>query len=90
MQRAGFGDQARSWVSRGQNMPISPDDLGQIFGQGGIDEIARRAGLTPQQTSEGLSELLPDVVDRLTPEGDVPDADQLTRSVDDLRRRLGP
>lgn len=89
VQRAGYGDQARSWVARGQNMPISPDDLGQIFGQSGVEEIARRAGLTPRQTSEGLSELLPEVVDRLTPEGDVPDADQLTRSVEDLRRRLG-
>ncbi len=89
MQQAGFGDQARSWVGTGQNMPISPDALDQIFSQGGIDEIARRAGLTPRQTSEGLSQLLPEVVDRVTPGGDVPDMDQLTMSVDDLRRRLG-
>jgi uncharacterized protein YidB (DUF937 family) len=89
MQRAGFGDQARSWVGTGQNMPIPPDALDQIFGRGGIDEIAREAGLTPQQTSEGLSELLPEVVDRFTPGGEVPDFDQLTESVDDLRRRLG-
>ena len=89
MQRAGFGDQARSWVARGQNMPIAPDALDQVFGRGGIDEIARRAGLTPQQTSEGLSQLLPEVVDRVTPDGEVPDVDQLITSVDDLRRRLG-
>ena len=89
MQQAGLGDQARSWVGTGQNMPISPDALDQIFSQGGIDEIARRAGLTPQQTSEGLSQLLPEVVDRVTPGGDVPDMDQLVSSVEDLRRRLG-
>lgn len=89
MQRAGFGEQARSWVGTGQNMPISPDALDQIFGQGGIDEMAREAGLTPRQTSEGLSELLPEVVDRVTPRGAVPDLDQLVQSVDDLRRRLG-
>jgi uncharacterized protein YidB (DUF937 family) len=70
-------------------MPISPDALDQIFSQGGIDEIARRTGLTPQQTSEGLSQLLPEVVDRVTPGGDVPDMDQLVSSVEDLRRRLG-
>ena len=85
----GFGDQARSWVSTGQNMPISPDALGQIFGEGGLEEIARRANLTPQQTSEGLSQLLPEVVDRVTPGGQEPDFDQLTRSVDDLLRRMG-
>jgi uncharacterized protein YidB (DUF937 family) len=89
MQRAGLGDQARSWVATGQNMPISPNELGQIFGQGGVEEIARQANLTPQQTSEGLSELLPDVVDHLTPDGQMPDLDQLTLSVENLRRRLG-
>jgi uncharacterized protein YidB (DUF937 family) len=89
MQRAGFGDEARSWVGTGQNMPISPDALGQIFGQGGLEEIARQAGLTPRQTSEGLSELLPEVVDHVTPDGQVPDLDQLTLSVENLRRRLG-
>jgi len=89
MQRSGYGDQARSWVGRGQNMPIAPDQLDQIFGQGGIEEIARRAGVSPQQASEGMSELLPEVVNHVTPEGQLPDSDELTQSVDDLRRRMG-
>ena len=88
-QRAGYGEQARSWVGTGQNQPVSPDALGQVFGQGGIAEIARRAGLTEEQTSAGLSQLLPEVVDRVTPQGEVPAGDQLVRSVDDLTRRLG-
>ena len=89
MQRAGYGDQARSWVGTGANMPISPGALGEIFGRDGLEEIARRANLTPQETSEGLSTLLPEVVDHVTPSGQVPDLDQLTLSVDNLRRRLG-
>jgi len=89
MQHAGLGEEARSWVGTGQNMPLSRDALGQIFGEDGIGAIARQAGLTPEQTSEGLSELLPDVVNHVTPTGEVPDFDQLTRSVDDLRRRMG-
>jgi len=89
MQRSGYGDQARSWVGTGQNMPITPDALDQIFGQGGMEEIARRAGVTPQEATAGMSELLPEVVNHVTPEGDVPDVDQLTASVDDLRRRMG-
>ena len=89
MQRAGYGDQARSWDGTGQNMPISPDALGEIFGRDGIDELARRAGVTPQEASEGLSELLPEVVDRVTPGGQAPDLDQLSSSVDDLLRRMG-
>jgi len=89
MQRASFGEHARSWVGSGQNMPISPDAVGQIFGEGGLQEIARRAGLTPEQTSEGLSQLLPQVVDRVTPDGEVPAFDQLVQSVENLQRRLG-
>jgi len=89
MQRAGYGEQARSWVGTGQNMPVSPDVLGQIFGQGGIEEIARQAGVTPQEASTGLSELLPEVVNQVTPDGQVPDLDQLALSVENLRRRMG-
>jgi len=89
MQRTGHGDQARSWVGTGQNMPIAPDQLDQIFGRGGVEEIARRAGVSPQEASEGMSELLPEVVNHVTPAGQLPDSDQLTQSVDALRRRMG-
>jgi uncharacterized protein YidB (DUF937 family) len=89
MQKAGFADQAKSWVGTGQNMPISPDAMREIFGKDGLEEIARRAELSPQETSEGLSQLLPEVVDRVTPGGHEPDFDELVRSVDGLRQRMG-
>lgn len=88
-QRAGFGREAASWVSTGQNAPIPPDAIGQVFGDDTLSRIARQAGISEAQASTGLSELLPEVVDRLTPDGQVPDLDQLTASVDALRRRLG-
>ena len=87
-QQAGYGDQAQSWVSTGQNQPISPDVIGQIFGTGGLSQIARQAGLSEQETSEGLSQLLPDVVDHITPGGQVPDLDQLSASVEALARQF--
>lgn len=89
LQRAGYGDQARSWVSTGPNLPISPDVMARVFGQDGLAQIASRAGLSEQQTSEGLTEVLPEVVDRLTPHGQVPELDALSASVGDLQRRLG-
>ena len=89
LQQAGYGDQGRSWVSTGQNLPIPPEAIEQIFGRGGLSEIARQAGLSEADASRGLSELLPEVVDHVTPKGDVPDADSLAASVDDLARRLG-
>ncbi len=88
-QRAGYGDQARSWVGTGPNMPVSPDVMAQVFGRDGLAQIASQAGLSEQQASAGLTEVLPEVVDRLTPQGEVPDFDALTASVGDLQRRFG-
>ena len=89
LQQAGFGEQADSWVGRGANKPIPLDAMTQIFGRDGIEEISRRAGLSEADTAAGLSRLLPEVVDRVTPEGNVPDFDALTRSVSDLAREFG-
>jgi uncharacterized protein YidB (DUF937 family) len=89
-QRAGFGDQARSWVGSGANLPIGADTIAQVFGQGGLAEIARRAGLSEDDTSRGLAQLMPEVVDHVTPRGAVPDdGSELLASVDALAKRLG-
>jgi uncharacterized protein YidB (DUF937 family) len=87
--RAGFSEQADSWVARGQNKPIAPDAMTQIFGRDGLDHIARQAGISEDEATRGLSQLLPEVVDRVTPDGSMPDVDALRNSVDDLSRRLG-
>src|SRR5262245_20363139 len=88
-QRAGYGEQARSWVSTGLNVSISREILAQVFGRDGLAQIASQAGLSEQQASAGLTEVLPEVVDRLTPQGEVPDLDALAASVGDLQRRIG-
>jgi len=88
LQRTGYGEQANSWVARGPNKPIPPDAMSQIFGSDGLEEISRRAGVSEEEASRGLSQLLPEVVDRVTPNGEVPDFDALVNSVDDLNRRM--
>jgi uncharacterized protein YidB (DUF937 family) len=88
--RAGAGEQARSWVSAGDNQPIGADVITQVFGKGGLAEIARRAGLSEDDASRGLAQLMPEVVDRVTPQGRVPeDGSELLASVDAIARRLG-
>ena len=71
-QQAGFGEQADSWVSTGQNMPIDPGALGQIFGQGELGQIARQTGMSHDEVSGGLADLLPGLIDKMTPQGQVP------------------
>jgi len=89
LQRAGFGEQAGSWVGTGANQPIPAEALEKVFGRGGLAEIARRAGVSEQEAERGLAAVLPEVVDRVTPDGRVPTQDQLLASVDALTRRLG-
>ena len=89
VRRSGFGEQADSWVARGPNKPIPPDAMTQIFGRDGLEQISQQAGISEDEATRGLSELLPEMVDRVTPDGSVPDGDALANSVDDLARRFG-
>ena len=80
-QQNGYGEQAQSWVGTGHNQPIPPDALSQVFDPGELSEIASQAGVTADEARTRLSALLPQIVDQLTPQGRVPDDDQLDSSV---------
>jgi uncharacterized protein YidB (DUF937 family) len=74
-QRAGLGDVANSWVSPGQNMPVSPDQLGSALGGDQIASMASQLGMGQSDLLGQLSQMLPQVVDHLTPNGQVPQGD---------------
>jgi uncharacterized protein YidB (DUF937 family) len=86
-QQAGLGAQADSWVSTGQNMPISPEQLMQVFGRGRVEQMAASTGMGVDQVSSGLSDLLPQLIDRVTPQGQVEEAG-LQGALADLSRML--
>ena len=71
-QGAGLGTQAQSWVSTGQNQPISPEHIDQVFSQDEISGWATQAGTTPDKMREVLAEALPHAVNHVTPNGQVP------------------
>jgi uncharacterized protein YidB (DUF937 family) len=71
-QQAGLGQQADSWVSTGQNLPIDPGALGEIFGHEELGRIAQQTGMSQQDVSGGLADLLPGLIDQMTPKGQVP------------------
>jgi uncharacterized protein YidB (DUF937 family) len=68
---AGYGAQADSWVSTGQNLPIDPGAISKALGSGTMDQIAQQAGMPKQDVAGGLASLLPHIVDQLTPSGRV-------------------
>jgi uncharacterized protein YidB (DUF937 family) len=71
-EHGGMADHVGSWVGTGANMPISGAQLQEILGSGSIGEIAQRLGLSHGDASSGLAQVLPQVIDKLTPEGQVP------------------
>lgn len=77
LSRQGRGETVDSWVGKGENKPVEPQDLGKAIGDKMLGELSRRTGIPQDQLLEQLSKLLPGVVDKLTPEGKVPPAEQV-------------
>jgi uncharacterized protein YidB (DUF937 family) len=71
-QKAGIGDVAQSWVGTGANQPVQPAQIEQVFGAAGLQRIAAKANVAPQETSGLLAQLLPVLVDQMTPRGAPP------------------
>jgi uncharacterized protein YidB (DUF937 family) len=77
LKGAGHGNVADSWVGTGQNQSINPSDLGSALGPAVIREIAQRTGMDEQELLKQLSTALPGIVDKLTPNGQVPQQHQV-------------
>ena len=77
-QQKGHGDAANSWVSNGPNKQITPGDLASALGADQIDSLASQSGLSRDDLLQGLSKYLPDVVNHLTPDGRVPNENELS------------
>jgi uncharacterized protein YidB (DUF937 family) len=71
-EHGGMADHVGSWVGTGANMPISGAQLQEILGSGSIGEIAQRLGMSHGDASSGLAQVLPNLIDKLTPTGQIP------------------
>jgi uncharacterized protein YidB (DUF937 family) len=73
-ERNGLGPTVKSWVGTGPNQPISPDDLQKALGPDLLQQLSEKSGLSVQELSQKLSQVLPQAVDKLTPGGSIPKA----------------
>lgn len=87
-QRNGLSEVVNSWVGTGQNLPVSADQLQQVLGSGTLGRLASEAGVPQDSIASVLSGVLPHVVDRLTPDGQIPQGD-LASGAGDLLGSLG-
>lgn len=67
----GLAQQAASWVGTGENLAITPEQVASVLGEGEIAQMAAKFGLTPDVISNKIAEHLPNIVDKLTPNGEV-------------------
>jgi len=68
----GLGGLMSSWIGTGQNLPISAEQIQHVLGSDQVKELAAKAGIAPDMASAALTQLLPTLVDKLTPNGQVP------------------
>lgn len=87
-QQAGLADQADSWIGTGQNLPISGGQLESALGSSAIGDIAGQLGLSSGDASGALANLLPGLIDQLTPQGRMTEGDALTQGLAALAGKL--
>jgi len=72
LQQAGFGDQVKSWIGTGQNLPITADQLKQVLGSDAVRQLAAKYNIPIDQVAEVLAHQLPVAVDKASPDGKLP------------------
>jgi uncharacterized protein YidB (DUF937 family) len=77
----GMGDSIASWIGTGQNLPISGEQIQSVLGNEQVQAIAQKLGISTGDASSGLASILPQLIDRLTPNGEVPEGGLLEQGL---------
>jgi uncharacterized protein YidB (DUF937 family) len=84
----GLGDAMSSWISTGENQSVSGDQIQHVLGGNFIQQIAQQLGSSKSEVAGSLSNLLPDIIDKLTPTGKLPEGNQLSQGLEMLKKSL--
>jgi uncharacterized protein YidB (DUF937 family) len=88
-QGDGLGSVVDSWVGTGQNQSIGASQLAGLLGDDTISQFAQKAGLGVADAGPALAAILPSLIDKLTPKGQVPEASSLEGTLSSLLSGLG-
>jgi uncharacterized protein YidB (DUF937 family) len=88
LRQLGLNDVVSSWISTGENKPISPEQVQNALGEGQINQMAQNMGVSHQEVSTGLAGLLPQLIDKLTPDGKLPESSVLDQGLELLKKRF--
>ena len=87
-QNAGLGNVLQSWLGTGQNLPISGDQVRQVLGSGTVANLAKGAGVGESEASGAIASLLPQVMDKLSPGGNLPSQGDLGSALSSLSKLI--
>jgi uncharacterized protein YidB (DUF937 family) len=85
----GLGGLVTSWVGTGQNLPISAEQLQNVLGSEQVKELAAKAGISPEAASSHLAQLLPMLIDKLTPNGQVSQSSSMLEQCMGMLKNVG-
>jgi uncharacterized protein YidB (DUF937 family) len=88
LQGSGMADQVQSWVQQGPNQPVTGKQIQDALGTGTLDQLASQAGMPPEKAADDLAEVLPVIVDKATPQGQLPAAAPAGADIDALLKQL--
>jgi uncharacterized protein YidB (DUF937 family) len=84
----GLSGLVSSWVGGGQNMPVSADQIHQVFGSDQVKALAEKAGVSPDMATAAIAGILPSLIDKLTPNGAVPEHSNVMSMVGGLLQNM--
>lgn len=89
-KQKGYGTQAQSWLSTGDNQDVEPSAIQEVVGMEELSRLSRQLGVPEDEVAQGFAEILPEMTDRLSPDGDLlPEADQtLDSGLTELEKAL--
>lgn len=73
LKKSNIGEQVQSWIGKGENKPVTPEQVTQALGNEQLAKIADQTGVTSEQAAQNLAKKLPSMVDKITPDGQLPD-----------------
>ena len=84
----GLNDIVSSWVGTGQNQPISGNQIQNVLGSALMQQLAQKMGSSGSEVSNGLAALLPQLIDKLTPDGNLPDENSVSQGLNRLKKEF--
>lgn len=88
LSQNGMGQQVQSWIGHGQNQPVSGDQIQSALDPNSINELARQTGQTPEQASSNVAQVLPEMMNQASPQGQMPSEDPFSKGINALKHMV--